>query len=54
MPPLRREKALVALLFWTPPALARLRETALLPPPSPTPAAGASTHAETPTVAALP
>jgi hypothetical protein len=54
MQSLRREKALVALLFWTPPALARQREAALLPsPPAPTPAAGVTSSADTPTVAAL-
>jgi hypothetical protein len=33
MSPERRDKAQVALLFWSPPALARLREAA--PPPNP-------------------
>jgi hypothetical protein len=52
----RREKALVALLFWSPPALARLREAAS-PSPEALPsvsAAPANPAAETPPVAPSP
>jgi Transglycosylase len=56
MSPERRDKAQVALLFWSPPALARLRQAAA-PPPEASPdvsAAAAAPDPETPPVAPSP